>query len=46
MDEHQRPSKPATVRRVVGTFRPYRTKVVFVGLAIAVSSGWAWSTRS
>ncbi len=37
----EQPSKPvdrATVRRVAGTFRPYRRKVGFVGFLIAVTS--------
>jgi ATP-binding cassette subfamily B protein len=34
-----RPIGRATIRRVVGTFRPYRAKVSLVGLAIVVSSG-------
>ncbi len=32
-------SGPATVRRVVSTFRPYRRKVSLVGLAIVITSG-------
>jgi ATP-binding cassette subfamily B protein len=38
-DEDPRPIRAATVRRVVGTFRPYRRKVGWVGLAIVVTSG-------
>jgi ATP-binding cassette subfamily B protein len=38
-DEDKRPIKRATVRRVIGIFRPYRGKVALVGLAIVVSSG-------
>jgi len=38
----EKPDKPvdrATVKRVVGTFRPYRSKVWIVGVLIAVTSG-------
>jgi ATP-binding cassette subfamily B protein len=38
-DEERRPVDRETVRRVIGTFRPYRGKVGLVGLAIAVTSG-------
>jgi ATP-binding cassette subfamily B protein len=38
-DEDPRPIKRATVRRVVATFRPYRRKVTWVGVAIVVTSG-------
>jgi ATP-binding cassette subfamily B protein len=38
-EEERRPIRGTTVRRVVGTFRPYRGKVALVGLAIAVTSG-------
>jgi ATP-binding cassette subfamily B protein len=38
-EEDDRPIGPHTIRRVVGTFRPYRGKVALVGLAIVVSSG-------
>ncbi len=38
-DEDKRPIRRATVRRVVGTFRPYKAKVALVGLAIVVTSG-------
>ena len=34
-----RPIRAQTVRRVIGTFRPYRRKVAWVGLAIVVTSG-------
>jgi ATP-binding cassette subfamily B protein len=34
-----RPIGAATIRRVVGTFRPYRGRVGLVGLAIVVTSG-------
>jgi ATP-binding cassette, subfamily B, bacterial len=37
--EDTRPIDRATVRRVVGTFRPYRAKVALVAVAIALSSG-------
>ncbi|HEX5936274.1 MAG TPA: ABC transporter ATP-binding protein [Actinomycetota bacterium] len=39
IDEDRRPVDRATVRRVIGTFRPYKGKVGLVGLMIAVSSG-------
>src|SRR5512132_2665929 len=39
MDEDPRPIKPATVRRVVATFGPYRRKVTFVGLMIVITAG-------
>ena len=39
IDEDPRPIKPATVRRVVATFRPYRRKVTFVGLMIVITAG-------
>ena len=38
----EKPDKPvdrATVKRVVGTFRPYRSKVTIVGVLIAITSG-------
>jgi ATP-binding cassette, subfamily B, bacterial len=35
----RRPIRRQTVRRVIGTFRPYRGKVALVGLAIVVTSG-------
>jgi ATP-binding cassette subfamily B protein len=38
-EEDTRPIARRTVRRVVGTFRPYRGKVILVGLAIVVTSG-------
>jgi ATP-binding cassette, subfamily B, bacterial len=38
-EEDDRPIRPQTVRRVIGTFRPYRGKVSLVGLAIVVTSG-------
>ena len=37
--EDDRPIRAKTVRRVIGTFRPYRRKVAWVGLAIVVTSG-------
>ncbi|HET8525839.1 MAG TPA: ABC transporter ATP-binding protein [Actinomycetota bacterium] len=37
--EDDRPIRAHTVRRVIGTFRPYRGKVGLVGLAIVVTSG-------
>ena len=37
--EDHRPIRAQTVRRVIGTFRPYRRKVAWVGLAIVVTSG-------
>jgi ATP-binding cassette subfamily B protein len=39
IDEDPRPIKPATVRRVVATFAPYRRKVAFVGLMIVITAG-------
>jgi ATP-binding cassette subfamily B protein len=39
IDEDPRPIKPATVRRVVATFGPYRRKVSFVGLMIVITAG-------
>jgi ATP-binding cassette subfamily B protein len=39
LDEDPRPIKPATVRRVVRTFGPYRRKVTFVGLMIVITAG-------
>jgi ATP-binding cassette subfamily B protein len=39
VDENRRPVDRATVRRVIGTFRPYRGKVGLVGVAIALTSG-------
>ena len=38
-EEDDRPIRAKTVRRVIGTFRPYRRKVGWVGLAIVVTSG-------
>ncbi|HET9723892.1 MAG TPA: ABC transporter ATP-binding protein [Actinomycetota bacterium] len=38
-EEDQRPIQRKTVRRVIGTFRPYRGKVNIVGLAIVVTAG-------
>ncbi|MGA9159407.1 MAG: ABC transporter ATP-binding protein [Actinomycetota bacterium] len=38
-EEDDRPIRAKTVRRVIGTFRPYRRKVIWVGLAIVVTSG-------
>ena len=38
-DQDRRPIRRQTVRRVIGTFRPYRGKVAWVGLAIVVTSG-------
>jgi ATP-binding cassette subfamily B protein len=38
-EEDDRPIRPATVRRVVATFRPYRTRVLWVAVAIVVTSG-------
>jgi ATP-binding cassette, subfamily B, bacterial len=40
IDEDPRPIKPATVRRVVATFGPYRRKVIFVGLMIVITAGF------
>ena len=37
--DEDRPIRAATVRRVVSTFRPYRGKVGWVGLAIVITSG-------
>ena len=37
--DEDRPIEPATVRRVISTFRPYRGKVGLVALAIVVTSG-------
>jgi ATP-binding cassette subfamily B protein len=39
MDEERRPIRAATVRRVVATFRPYRTRVWWVAVAIVVTAG-------
>jgi ATP-binding cassette, subfamily B, bacterial len=39
LDEEPRNVDRATVRRVIGTFRPYRGKVGLVGVMIAVTSG-------
>ena len=39
VDEEHRPVDRATVRRVVGTFKPYKGKVGIVGLLIAITSG-------
>jgi ATP-binding cassette subfamily B protein len=39
VDEDRRPVDRATVRRVIRTFRPYKSKVGLVGLAIVVTSG-------
>jgi ATP-binding cassette, subfamily B, bacterial len=39
VDQEQRPINSATVRRVVGTFRPYRRKVTVVGLLIVITAG-------
>jgi ATP-binding cassette subfamily B protein len=39
LDEDPRPIKPATVRRVVRTFAPYKKKVAVVGLAIVITAG-------
>jgi ATP-binding cassette subfamily B protein len=38
-EDERRPIARHTVRRVVGTFRPYRRKVGLVGLAIVLTSG-------
>ncbi len=38
-EEDDRPIGQHTIRRVIGTFRPYRRKVAVVGLAIVVTSG-------
>ncbi|HEX6230781.1 MAG TPA: ABC transporter ATP-binding protein [Actinomycetota bacterium] len=38
-EEDLRPIRKQTVRRVLGTFRPYRGKVALVGLAIVLTSG-------
>ena len=38
-DEEQRPIDRATVRRVIGIFRPYRGKVTVVGVLIVITSG-------
>ncbi|HEU4356518.1 MAG TPA: ABC transporter ATP-binding protein [Actinomycetota bacterium] len=38
-EEDQRPIQRKTVRRVIGTFRPYRGKVNLVALAIVVTAG-------
>ena len=37
--EDERPIRAATVRRVVATFRPYRTRVWWVAIAIVITSG-------
>jgi ATP-binding cassette subfamily B protein len=39
LDQDRRPIRRQTVRRVIGTFRPYRGKVALVGMAIVVTSG-------
>jgi ATP-binding cassette subfamily B protein len=39
VDEDHRKVDRATVRRVIGTFRPYKGKVGLVGLMIAITSG-------
>src|SRR5215470_15034879 len=39
VDQEPRPISRATVRRVVTTFRPFRTKVTVVGLMIVVTAG-------
>jgi ATP-binding cassette, subfamily B, bacterial len=39
MDEDHRKVDRATVRRVIGTFRPYKGKVGLVGLLIGLTSG-------
>jgi ATP-binding cassette subfamily B protein len=38
-EDAQRPIRAATVRRVVATFRPYRSRVRWVAAAIVVTSG-------
>jgi ATP-binding cassette subfamily B protein len=38
-DQPERPARPGTFRRIVGTFRPYRRKVAFVAFLIFVTSG-------
>jgi ATP-binding cassette subfamily B protein len=35
----ERPARPGTFRRIVGTFKPYRRRVAFVALLILVTSG-------
>lgn len=37
--QDDRPIRAQTVRRVIATFKPYRRKVAWVGLAIVVTSG-------
>ncbi len=37
-DEHRRPIRKQTLRRVLATFRPYRGKVAVVALAIVITS--------
>ena len=39
LDEDRRPVDRATVRRVIGTFKPYKRKVGIVGVLIAITSG-------
>ena len=39
VEEDDRPIRAKTVRRVIGTFKPYRRKVAWVGLAIIVTAG-------
>ena len=39
VDEDRRPVDRATVRRVIGTFKPYKGKVGIVGVLIAITSG-------
>ena len=38
-DVPERPARPGTFRRIVATFRPYRSKVALVGSLILVTSG-------
>jgi hypothetical protein len=39
IDEDRRSVDRATVRRVIGTFKPYKGKVGLVGLMIGITSG-------
>ena len=35
----KKPLKPGTVRRVIGTFRPYRAQVAWIAVAVLVAAG-------
>src|SRR5438093_2147041 len=38
-DEPERPARPGTFRRIIGTFRPYRRRVTLVAGLILLTSG-------